>query len=197
MQLLLHSTELDMLPDFVRVKRHTNRNLLRWVRVQIPELTPLIRGIATLKQHEGNFAGQNIELDFVLTREELRRPDMEAIRQKLTDLARQIGQAQEKRLLEVAAEAADSVGNVVHATGEVTPDKILEVLRRVHMDFDPRTLQPTGGHAWVMAPETAAVVVPKLKEWEKVPEFTAEYEQIMSIKREEWNAREADRKLVD
>lgn len=100
-------------------------------------------------------------------------------------------------MLEVAREAADSVGNAVHTGGELTPDKFLEVFRRIEMDFDPETLEPAPGFVWVMHPETAATVVPKIKEWEKDPEFNAQYSAIINTKREEWRDREASRKLVD
>ena len=42
-----------MLPDFVRVKRRTERQLLRWLEEQIPELTPLVKGVQRFRQHEG------------------------------------------------------------------------------------------------------------------------------------------------
>jgi hypothetical protein len=135
--------------------------------------------------------------EFVLNRDEMKRFDLPGLQQKLTELATRIGQSQTKRMLEVAGEAADSVGNVVHAGGDLTPDKFLEVFRRVQMDFDPQTLQPKPGFVWAMHPDTAASVVPKVKEWEKDPAFNAEYERIMAVKREEWRDREANRKLVD
>jgi len=53
------------------------------------------------------------------------------------------------------------------------------------------------GFVWVMHPDMAASVVPKVKEWERDPVFSAEYERIMAVKREEWRDREANRKLVD
>jgi len=199
-----------MLPDFTKAKSRANRDLLRWVRRQIPAVTPLIRGVASFHQHEGKIGRmvrpdesedtidyQPESFEFVLSRDEMKQFDLQAIQQKLTRLAEQIGQAQTKRMLQVAGEAADSVGNVVHAGGDLTQDKFLEVFRRVQMDFDPATLQPKPGFVWVMHPDMAASVVPKVKEWEKDPAFNAEYERIMAMKREEWRDREANRKLVD
>ena len=65
------------------------------------------------------------------------------------------------------------------------------------MDFDPQTLQPKPGWVWVMHPNMAASVIPKVNEWEKDPTFNAKRERIMVVKREEWRDREANRKLVD
>ena len=71
------------------------------------------------------------------------------------------------------------------------------MFRKVEMDFDPQTLQPKPGFVFVMHPDTAASMVPKVKEWEKDPTIKAEYERIIAVKREEWRDREANRKLVD
>ena len=199
-----------MLPDLTKVKTRLNRDLLRWVRGQIPVVAPLLQGVAKFHQHEGEIGTivradesedpieyGSVSVESVLNREEMKRFDLEAIQQKLTEVANKIGQAQTQRLLEAAGEAADSVGNVVHASGELTPDKLLEVYRKVEMDFDPQTLQPKPGFVWTMHPDMAASVVPKVKEWEKNPAFKAEYERIMTVKRREWRDRETNRKLVD
>ena len=199
-----------MLPDFTRVKTRTNRDLRRWVRQQIPIVAPLLKGVATFQQHEGKTStivredGSENPTDYhtisgesVMNRDEMKRFDLKAIQQKLIEMANQIGQAQTQWLVKAAGEAADSVGNIVHAGGELTPAKFLEVYRQVEMDFDPQTLQLKPGFVWVMHPDMAASVVPKVKEWEKNPAFKAEYERIMAEKREEWRDREANRKLVD
>ena len=181
-----------MLPNFTKVRTRANRDLLRWVRQQIPALTPLLHGVATFQQHEGKIGRivradesedsidyQPVSSQFVLNREEMKRSDLKTLQQKLTEVANQIGQAQTQKMLETVGEAADSVGNVVHASGEWTSDTVLEVIRRVEMDFDPQTLQPEPGWVWVMHPDMAASVVPKVKEWEKDPAFNAEHERII------------------
>jgi hypothetical protein len=199
-----------VLPDFTKAKARANRDLLRWVRQQVPAVTPLIQGVATVRQHEGQssrfvradrsedaieYRAESFE--FSLDREEMKHFSLPAIQRKLTDLATRIGEAQTKRMLEVAGAAADSVGNVVHTGGTLTPDHLLEVFRKVEMDFDPDTGMPTPGFVWVMHPDMAATVVPKAKEWEKDPAFQREHERILTTKREEWRVREARRKLVD
>jgi hypothetical protein len=103
-----------------------------------------------------------------------------------------MGEQQSRRLLELANEAATETGNVVNAGGqELTPHHFFEVLRKVQMDFDSRTGRPAPGFSWVMHPDIAAKIIPKIKEWEKDPVFNAEHEQIMSEKREERRARDA------
>ena len=196
----------SMLPDFTMVKTRINRNLGRWVRQQIPIEAPLLKGVATFRQHEGRTStivredGSEDPTDYetfsgesVMNRDEMKRFNGETFHQKLRELAIQIGQSQTQSLLKAAEKAADSVGNVVHTQGKLTPDKYLEVYRTIELDFDPQTLQPSGGHVWV----THWDITAKVKEWEKDPVFKAEYEQLMAVKCEEWRDREANRKLVD
>ena len=199
-----------MLPDFTRAKDRANRDLLRWVGQQIPAVAPLLRRVSTVRQHEGKVGRIvrqdeseasidfcSISSEFVQNREDMKHSDLKAIQEKLLKVAKDFGQDQTRRMLTAAGEAAESVGNVVDAGGELTPDKFLDLFRKVQMDFDPQTLQPKPGFTFVMHPDTAASVVPKVKEWEKDPRLKAEYERILAEKREEWRDREANRKLVD
>lgn len=94
-----------MLPDFTKVKTRANRDLLRWVRQQVPAVTPLIQGVASFRQHEGKvgrmvrpddsqetIAYRQSEFKFVLEREEMRRLDLSAIQEKLIGLAKERSQ---------------------------------------------------------------------------------------------------------
>jgi len=198
-----------MLPDFAKAKARAQRDLIRAVEQQVPIVAPLLKGVARFRQHEGGGSHltradssqstieyKRSEFSFTLKCEEFKRFDLAVVREKLIDLARQMGEDQTKRMLEVVKEAADEVGNVVHAGGELTQDKFLDVFRKVEMDFDPKTLKLLPGFSFVMHPDMAAKVVPKVQEWEKDPEFNAKYERIMATKREDWRDREARRKLV-
>jgi hypothetical protein len=202
--------ERVVLPDFVRVKRRTERQLLRWLEEQIPELTPLVKGVQRFRQHEGRLGRivrsdesegvlnyPKAEFQLEVSREDIRSGDIGRIQAKVLDLAKRIGEHQAKEMLKVAGEAADAAGNVVNAGGgELTKEHLLELFRRVHMDFDPNTLKPLPGAVFVMHPDMAEKIMPKAKAWEQDPAFNAEYERIMQQKREEWRAREANRKLV-
>jgi aspartokinase len=117
-----------VLPDFVRVKRLMNRRLLRWLETQISATNTLIQGVSRFTQHEGikstlhraddsksdiNFREAGAE--FTQTRAEMRQFDVEAIKRKLLDVARSMGEQQTKRMLELVNEAATETGNVVNA----------------------------------------------------------------------------------
>jgi hypothetical protein len=198
-----------MLPDFVRFKRHLNRSLARWVQQQIPIVAPLLRDIATFRQHEGK-SGKIARADesesvieyhqssfeFTMTREEMMKSGLPAIQRKLMELAEHIASDQKRQLLDLAGRAAESSGNVVHAGSDLTPDNLLDLISRVPEDFDPQTLEPEPGPVFVLHPDTAAKVLPQAKEWERDPGFKAKLDKIKDKKREEWRDREADRKLV-
>ena len=198
-----------MLPDFNKVKAIAERRLLQSAMQQIPAVAPLLKGASTYIQHEGNVGrivradgseapveSYSVEGRFIQNREEMKHSDLASIKEMLISIANQIGEQQTERMLVFAAKAAESVGNVVDAGGGLTADTFLDSLRKVEIDFDPHTLQPKPGSAFVMHPKTAALVLPKVKEWEEDPDIKTKYEQIMAVKCEEWRDREANRKLV-
>lgn len=198
-----------MLPDFSKAKDRLRRDLLKRVKQQIPAFTPILQGVSTFRQHEGR-SGNIIRTDksegsieyhhssfeFVTHRDEMRTLDINALQQKLMDLAKRVAEAQEKDFLQFVTRTADSTGNVIKSDGDFTPDQLLELISRIPEDFDPETLQPERGAMFVLHPETAAKILPQAKEWEKDPKFKVKLESITNKKREAWRDREANRKLV-
>ncbi len=200
----------DMLPDFPHLKRRVNTRLLRFVREQVPALAPLLRDVSSYMQHEGS-RGDLIRADesrdsttfeaahfeFELPKEEMRVLDIEALKRRLMELAEQLAAHQSRLMLTRVGEAATAVGNEVNAGGDLRPEHVLEVMRKLQVDFDPLTNKPKPGRAWVMHPDTAAKVVAKMQQWEKDPLFIAELNRIEDQQREDWRAREARRILAD
>ncbi len=199
-----------MLPDFPKLKAKAQRAIFRQVIAATPQMAPILKGVARYTQHEGTqsiivrpdetrdeSSRQSSEFDFSLTREEMHHFS-EQTTAKVIAMAQKFGEDQARSMLEVAGEAANRVGNVVKAAdGEFTKENVLDIFRKVQMDFDPKTGLVAPGFTWVMHPEMAKKVVPQMKDWERDPEFNREYERVMQIKREEWRDREARRKLVD
>ena len=198
-----------MLPDFPSIKNHVRGVLLRWAQQQVPQIAPLLGEVGHFRQHEGksghlvradessetiDYPGSRFQLE--ITPEEMKELDLPGLFEKLRTLAEQIAEAQSKMMFAKVSEAVEQVGNTVSAEGDFKPEHLSEMLSKVQMEFDPATEQPIG-HSFVMHPDTAAKIIPKVKAWEQDPAFVAEHERILAKKREEWRARENRRKLVD
>lgn len=199
-----------MLPDFPKVKAHLQSQLLRWVQIQVPVIAPVLGQVKRFQQHEGKdgilsradkstaeMKYQSMQFEFALSRDQMRTTDMDALFTQLTALAEHMAKEQSTMLIERVSEAAEGVGNTIDAGGRPFEQRhLLEMFEKVQTDFDPETEKPTG-QSFLMHPSLAAKVIPRAKEWEKDPNFVAEYERIMNKQREEWRAREDRRKLVD
>jgi len=199
-----------VLPDFPDLKRRVNTRLLRFVREQVPIVAPLLRDVSAYTQHEGR-RGELTRADastdttlfkaahfrFELPKEEMHTIDLASLRRRLIELAEQIAAHQSHLMLTRVGEAAAAVGNEVNVGGELKPEHLLDVMRKVHVDFDPATNKPKPGFSWVMHPDTATKVIAKVQEWEKDPAFMAELSRIEDQQREAWRAREARRILAD
>lgn len=199
-----------MLPDFPSLKKRVNRQLLLFVKAQIPVVAPLLRDVSSFVQHEGvqtamtraDDSHESIdyargEFKFTIPTEEMRTFDMDALRTRLVQLAEEIGEHQSKLMLARISEAAESVGNTINAKGEFKREHLLEILRKVQVDFDPATGDRRPGFSWVMHPDTAAKVLAKVSAWEEDKSFQREIQRVEEEQREAWRAREARRKLAD
>ena len=198
-----------MLPDFPKVKTHISAQLLELLKTRVPQIAPVLAQTSSFHQHEGRRVAYAREDDSTaevgyeparfpieLTRDEMRTPDLDGLIAKFEALAQQMAKAQATLMFARISTATEEVGNVVQVGGDFQPHHFLEMIDKVQMDFDPETGLPVG-QAFVMHPNIAAKVIPKLRAWEQDPAFKAQYERIMTRKREEWRAREDRRKLVD
>lgn len=198
-----------MFPDFPKAKAQARKLLLRHL-AQHANSSPLLRGIKRFRQHEGD-AGElirddasrsaidfkSMSSDFSLDRSEMKAFNWESMRDKLLGVAKEFSASQEKHLLEEVSSAAAEVGNTIDAGGQAFgQEHFLEMIRKMRIEFNPHSGEPIFP-TLVVHPDA----LPKLKEaavkWEKDPIFNAEHERLLAQKREEWNARESNRKLVD
>jgi hypothetical protein len=199
-----------MLPDYPKLKRFARREFLLWTQREVPKVAPLLGQISRTRQHEGKSA-RLVRLDsseavldypessvsFQIERSEMRSFNMGRLQERLRQVARDMAEIQEKMMFNKISEAADEAGNVVDGKGApLDADHFLEALEKIEMTFDPQTLEPTG-LSIVIHPSMAETVMARAAEWEKDPVFLARHQALMERKREEWRARESDRKLVD
>jgi hypothetical protein len=197
-----------MLPDFPKIKRLAAKQFAQWVEGQVPILSPLLSEVSSVRQHEGKTTKIThpdeskttldfpvSEFGFAMTRDEMRRFDLSKLKEKLQHLADELAGAQTRKMFECVNQVASATGNSIKADGELTKENLLEMFRRVDMDFDAKTMAPTA--QIVMHPDVAAKMLPRMKAWEEDAAFIAEHNKILDEKKEAWRAREANRKLVD
>lgn len=133
---------------------------------------------------------------FELSREEMRSVDFPALLAKLDAMSEAMAKAQTQMMFARISTAVKAVGTEVETGGDFQKKHLLEMMERMETDFDPETNQPIN-QVLVMHPDSAATLLPRMKEWEADPEFVARVKEITEQKREEWRARENRRKLVD
>lgn len=93
-------------------------------------------------------------------------------------------------------EAVDKVGNVINAKGkQFSPEAVFEVLEKIQLDFDDDGIKHKE-ITIVIPPALTDRVKETLELIHQDPELSKHYEDIIDIKRMEWRAREAARKLV-
>ena len=150
-----------MLPDYPSVKAHVRGIFLRWAQEQVPVIAPLLGEVGHFRQHEERTGHlrrvdestetmEYPESSFALeiTREEMRKLDLQGLFGKFHALAEQLAEAQSTMMLTKVTEAVEATGNSVSAGGDFRPEHFLEMLSKVEMEFDPATGEPTG-HSWV------------------------------------------------
>lgn len=200
-----------MFYDFPTVKLYLKGQLLRETVRQIPQHAPLLAKVGVFYQHEGKNgvmrrADQSTdemtyprsEFPFDMSREEMKTMDLSAVLEKLTILAQRMADARQRMLLAKASQAAESVGNVVDVGGDFRQEHFLEMLSKVYMEFDLGTGQLSANQTFVPSdPTVGELLQRRLQEWGQDPEFRKKYEDLIDLKREEWRAREDNRKLVD
>ncbi len=87
-------------------------------------------------------------------------------------------------------------GNVVDVGGkEFSLDHYLDMLGKIHMDFDEEGNPILPNH--IAHPNTAKMLQTKLREWLQDSESSKKIHMALEAKRKEWDARESHRKLVD
>lgn len=119
-----------MLPDYPAVKAHLRGVLLRWCQAQIPQIAPLLGEIGRFHQHEGRSAqlvrsDESVdtmdypatEVPLEISRDEMKRLDLDALFAKLRGLAENLAEAQERMMFTKVSEAVEATGNTISAEG--------------------------------------------------------------------------------
>lgn len=197
-----------MLSDYLRVKKRLHELYIeRWHRLgesdgvlgNLPQPQTLQEGDrhhlsredgseqdVVMKQSSVSMTFHIDELDTATTEEIIRKWDAAA-----KDMHGQMT----KHLFEVVEQGCQEVGNVLDAKGRPFAEVFLEMMEKMDMSFEPDgTRSP--GQSIVLHPSTFQRIRPELEAMEADPAIQRRVKEIENRKREEWRAREADRKLV-
>jgi glucose-6-phosphate dehydrogenase assembly protein OpcA len=171
---------------------------------------PILRGIRRVRHFEGNtmstcpetgpphssgyqlISSNNIEI----SREETIERGPTALFERLATVAEELKARQVRTMLELAGEAAKSVGNDIHVTDRsYGPEVFLEMLERISITFDEdgNPHMPTA----VVSPEMGDHIRAHAQDWEANQVFRDRHAKILQRKKEEWDDRESNRQLVE
>ena len=197
-----------MLPDFPKIKKKHVEAINKYLRDLIHQ-DPLFSGIREEHHFEGNrmsyktVDGEPNEEEYqvassevLVKREDVITKGAMAYMENIKALAEEMNKQKAKYFFEKMKEVTEKTGNIVDAKGQpVNFELFLETIKKMWVDFDDagNPILPT----IIVHPELGAKLSKLLPEWDKNPEYKKAYEEVIELKRKEWNDRESHRKLVD
>jgi hypothetical protein len=198
-----------MLPDFPTIKQALLAQAAAYVD-QLVRQEPVLRDIRRIHHFEGGDmltqpatgaqepAGYQhfTSADIRVETETIIEKGPGAFFEQLQALAEDLKTHQVRTMLARVGEAADAVGNIVHARGQpFGPDLLLQALETITIRFDENGTPQMP--SMVVSEEWAAYIRAHAAEWEADPSFRERHAKILERKRQEWDDRERHRELVD
>ena len=193
-----------MLPDFPKIKRKVNELLTRYLQ-RLVRADPLLSKIKEQPVFEGNRMSsgvrtgesvfEQISAQSPVKRKDIIEKGLKVYFKSIPLMADEIIKQKTKLLFAKIGQSTQETGNIVDLKGKpLTPERFLELLEKIWIDFDDKGKPhiPT----LVVSPETGIQLKQKFAEWAKDPVHERKFEELMERKREEWNDRESNRKLV-
>lgn len=197
-----------MFPDFPNIKKEIKKNFEENVRKQSSS-DPLISSITQFFIHEGDklvyytdegikkkTSFNKIQSEFSIKNEQIINEGVKA----LVPIANKVGGDIQKQLgrniIEKLENVTKETGNIVDGKGaKLSPDLILQAIEKMQIDFDDdgNPCMPM----MVLGPDLYNKAKMRLPEWKKDKEHKKKFEEVMRKKKEEWDDRESNRKLVD
>lgn len=171
--------------------------------------SPILREIPVRPQVEGrrafyqNTDGEMIEVEYQVQLverqmkfEKARGLDPVAFVELAEGIGTEMGRKMAEDILLGVTKAVESVGNVVVSEGGgITFEAFLEMNSKIEMDFDQHG--NSIGKSLHLSPALHRQLMADLPNWQADPLKRAALEQVMKQKRQEFNEREARRRMVD
>jgi len=196
-----------MLPDFPKIKNELAKAYFQIFKKMVEEYTPdpflrqvqVFEGERTAIVREDGTKDENnpfkVESLLTISTEEIPTLRIEEVLKRLNEMAKQLSSERQKKLYQSLSDQLDKAGRMMEGKGRpLSAEVILEALDSVMITFDEKGVPqiPT----LVIHPNLLDKAKAADAEFQKDPKLRARYDQIISKKREEWNAREATRRLV-
>lgn len=197
-----------MLPDFPKIKRGLSRALTEYLR-ELVRQEPLLSQIRRKRYFEGDKTStkswegeidqsgyKEISGQYSIRREDVITKGPLIYVESMQGIAEEIKKQQAKMVFNKIDEVVRKTGNITDAKGQpFTFDLFIETLEKICIDFDDQGKPhlPTV----VVSPDMGAKLKEMLPKWQADPECKRRFDLLLEKKREEWNDRESNRKLVD
>jgi len=198
-----------MLPDFPSIKRELKKVLSQFIDY-INVDSPILSEIRKEKHYEGSGMSidrengevektnyKEISSQLVIKNDDLIEKGFLAVLENFKNVATEFNKQMSKMLYEEVESAAKKSGNIIEAGGkEFNFDMFIEMLEKIGMDFDDNgfPILPTISTG---DPVLFNKIKDKFTEWENNPEYKKRFQELIKRKKEEWDAKESSRKLVD
>ena len=197
-----------MVPDFSKTKSEISKLLSLRLRVKTTQLSVLASLARPIVQHEGTIHSypqegfgnisegfEQFQVPIKLTVEEMKHLTGNKLAEKMDAMAEEMARKTSEHGYRVLDRVTAKAGNVLDAGGEAfSKDHYLSMLEKIEMSFKPDG-QPD--FVIVAHPQMAEALSRIWPVWEKDSDFMAQYNALLSRKREDWLDRESNRKLAD
>jgi hypothetical protein len=198
-----------MLPDFYTIKTGLQKRVEKVIRRIINRESGFIGEIARTRVFEGDrnkiIASDGVVIQDNAFHEEAVSFQVESalidnispedVRDRLIDSAKKMARAQKKHFYESMNKLIDEAGTSLDAKGaKFSIELWLEGLDKIDIDFNPDNTPrwPT----LIMHPKMRELAQEEFQRLETDPSIKEKYEETLRKKRDEWIARENNRKLV-
>ena len=197
-----------MFPDFLKTKENLQKMLdYEMQKARLFYMGPLA-AVSESMIHEGNktvvmredgsIDEENLEsiaVKLEVKFDEVEKMNHEMVLDKIGRAAQEMASGMAKLFYEGLTKSADEVGNVISADGKpFSIDLFFEMLEKIHVDFDEE-----GNPIQLMCPVNPKLlpsIAKTISQAKADPANDRRYQAIIERKREEWRARESNRKLV-
>lgn len=201
-----------MLPDYRRTKNIIERHIRRIMVKRAKLISPVLSHAPAMFLHEGlefevvrsDGTSERTKLKkarakIVITDDEVTKSEASILVKRMLSVADDLSNQITQSIFTDLGKGAESVGNIVKTKGGiVTPETILEALSLMWIDFDKNGKPQLP----IITPSRPSIYHQQIinKAWSDLfdnCEYKIRFDKIMVVKREEYRARESNRRLVE